>query len=144
MQPVEYQETDINGIELIRPLSIQLNRHHHANARVFQDVYARWTFDDRKAYFTTIAQQGSLRIDLAFDPEQGRYAGYCVSSFSKERGEIESIYVDEAYRMHSIGTNLLTRALMWLNNNGSIQNRVSVAEGNEAAFPFYQKFGFYQ
>lgn len=144
MQPVEYQETDITGIERIRPLWVQLNRHHHANARAFRDIYAGWTFDDRKAYFTTVAQKGSLRIDLAFDPEHGRYAGYCISSLSKDRaGEIESIYVDETYRMLGIGTNLLTRALTWLNNNGSIRNRVSVADGNEAAFPFYRKFGFY-
>ena len=144
MQPVEYQETDIAGIERIRTLWIQLNRHHQANARAFQEVYARWTFDDRKAYFITVAEQGSLRIDLAFDPEQGRYAGYCVSSLSKDReGEIESIYVDETYRSLGIGTNLLTRALTWLNNRGSIRNRVSVADGNEDAFPFYRKFGFY-
>lgn len=144
MQPIEYRETDIAGIELIRPLWIQLNRHHQTNARAFQDVYARWTFDDRKAYFLTVAQQGSLRIDLAFDPEQGRYAGYCVSSLSKDLyGEIESIYVEEAYRSLGIGTNLLIRALAWLNNSGSIRYRVSVADGNEDAFPFYRKFGFY-
>lgn len=101
-------------------------------------------FDDRKAYSITVAEQGSLRIDLAFDPEQGRYAGYCVSSLSENlAGEIESIYVDETYRALGIGTNLLSRALTWLNNNGSIRNRVSVADGNEDTFPFYRKFGFY-
>ncbi|PKG33277.1 N-acetyltransferase [Methanoregula sp.] len=144
MPAIEYQETDLSGIELIRTLWTRLNTHHHANARVFQDVYAGMTFDDRKAYFSKIAMQGSLRIVLAFDPEQGIYAGYCVSSLSKDNeGEIESISVDETYRMQGIGTNLLTRALTWLNNNGSIRNRVSVADGNEAAFPFYRKFGFY-
>lgn len=144
MQPVAYRETDITGIELIRPLWIQLNRHHRANARVFKDVYARWTFDERKAYFVKVAERSLLHIDLAFDPEQEQYAGYCVSSLSEDRaGEIESIYVEETYRSLGIGTNLLSRALMWLNNNGSIRNRVSVADGNEATFPFYRKFGFY-
>jgi len=144
MQPVEYQETDITGIELIRPLWIQLNRHHHTNACAFRDIYARWTFDDRKAFFSKIALRGSLRIDLAFDPELGRYAGYCVSSLSEDRtGEIESIFVEKTYRSLGIGTTLLTRALTWLNNSNSIRNRVSVADGNEAAFPFYLKFGFY-
>ncbi len=144
MQPIEYRQTNIAGIELIRPLWIQLNRHHHTNARAFRDIYARWTFDDRKAYFVKISERGSLRIDLAFDPEPGLYAGYCVSSLSEDRaGEIESFYVEETYRSLGIGTNLMTRALAWLNNNGSIRNRVSVADGNEDAFPFYRKFGFY-
>ncbi|HEX3001699.1 MAG TPA: GNAT family N-acetyltransferase [Methanoregula sp.] len=142
--PIEYRKTDIADIELIRPLWIQLNRHHQANARVFRDVYARWTFDDRKEYFTKIAERGYLRIDLAFDPDPGVYAGYCISSLSEDHtGEIESIYVAEPYRSLGIGTNLLTRALTWLSNNGSIRNRVSVADGNENAFPFYRKFGFF-
>ncbi|MBN2735100.1 MAG: hypothetical protein JXQ82_09630 [Methanomicrobiaceae archaeon] len=38
---------------------------------------------------------------------------------------------------------LILRALSWLDKNGSVENRVPVANGNEAAFSFYQKFGFY-
>jgi len=92
MHPVEYRETDIAGIELIRPLWIQLNRHHHANARVFQEVYARWTFDECKVYFATVTERELLRIDLGYDPGRERYAGYCVSSLSEDRaGENESI-----------------------------------------------------
>jgi len=45
--------------------------------------------------------------------------------------------------MLGIGTNLLTRALTWLNNNGSVRNRVSVADSNKDAFRFYLKVGFY-
>lgn len=144
MTSIEYQTTDITGIELIRPLWIQLNEHHHANVGAFREVYRGWTFDDRKAYFEKAASQGSLRIDLAFDPGKVRYSGYCVSSRSGEMtGEIESIYVEVPYRLHGIGTALMTRALAWLDDNGPTRKRVSVAAGNEEILPFYRKFGFY-
>jgi ribosomal protein S18 acetylase RimI-like enzyme len=103
------------------------------------------TFEKRKAYFEQEASAGTLCIDLAFDVKnRDRYVGYCVSSLSKEKtGEIESIFVDDAYRSCGIGSTLVTRALVWLDENGSTRNRVSVSEGNESVWDFYKKFGFY-
>ena len=144
MPPIECRSTDIKEIELIRPLWVQLNDHHHAMARVFRNHYEQWTFEDRKAYFEKVAAAGSLKLDLAFDSQRDRCVGYCVCSLSKEKtGEIESIFVDDAYRSQGIGTALVTRALAWLDMNGSVKNRVPVADGNEVAWDFYKKFGFY-
>jgi len=141
---IEYHITDIHRIELIRTLWIQLNEHHRSHAGAFQDHYRQWTFDDRREYFLKIAAAGSLRSDLARDPRSGRYIGYCVTSFSKDReGEIESVFVEEAYRSQGVGATLVGKALAWLTENGAIRNRVSVADGNEEAFPFYRKFGFF-
>lgn len=141
---ITYISTDITGAELIRPLWDQLNEHHHAGARAFRDQYEHGTFDDRKEYFAKVAAAGLLRIDLAFDPVPDRYVGYCVSSLSQDKaGEIESVFVEDAYRSRGIGTALMTRALAWLNENRPARIRVSVADGNEVAIPFYQKFGFY-
>jgi len=144
MHPVEYRVTDINDIEYIRPLWIQLNEHHFTKARIFQNHYRQMTFNDRKAHFEKVAAAGSLRLDLAFDPQEGsRYVGYCVCSLSQEMsGEIESIFVEENYRSKGIGSALVSRTLAWLDENGSVRNRVSVADGNEAAWAFYKKFGF--
>jgi len=142
--PIEYLATDIREIELLRPLWIQLNEHHHAHARAFQGQYERMTFEDRKEYFGKVAATGSLRIDLARDPETGRHVGYCVSSLSEEKaGEIESIFIEAGYRSQGVGTTLMERALTWLDAGGSVRNRVSVGDGNEGAFIFYQKFGFF-
>lgn len=142
--PLQYETTGIAGIELVRPHWDQLNQHHHANARVFRDHYEQWTFDYRKAYFERIAAAGSLRIDLAADARSGRYIGYCIASLSPDKdGEIESVFVEEAYRSRGAGSALVTRALSWLAENGSTRIRVSVADGNEEAFPFYRKFGFH-
>ncbi|MDN7023644.1 GNAT family N-acetyltransferase [Methanoculleus sp. FWC-SCC1] len=143
MPAIEYQTTDITGIEVIRPLWNRICEHHRIRARTFRSFFERTTFDDRKAYFARCAEAGDLRVDLASDPAAGRCVGYCVTSLSAERiGEIESLYVDVAYRSQGIGTTLVRRALMWLEENGSVENRVSVADGNEEAFAFYRRFGF--
>jgi ribosomal protein S18 acetylase RimI-like enzyme len=96
-------------------------------------------------YFEHVAAARTLCIDLAFDLENSnRYVGYCVSSLSQEKtGEIESIFVDEIYRSCGIGSALVTRALVWLDENGSTRNRISVSEGNEPVWNFYKKFKFY-
>lgn len=142
--PVEYRTTDIAGIEVIRPLWNRICEHHRVRARMFRAFFETTTFDDRKAHFVRCAEAGDLRVDLACDPATGQCVAYCVTSLSAERtGELESLYVDEAYRSQGVGTALVRRALMWLDENGSVENRVSVADGNEEAFPFYRKFGFY-
>jgi diamine N-acetyltransferase len=143
MPSIEYRITDIEEIELVHPLWNQLNRHHHTRAGAFKSQYEQWTFDDRKAYFEKVAATGSLRIDLAFDSLKERYIGYCIGSLSPERtGEIESIFVEEAYRSQGIGSAFIDRVLAWFKENGSTRNRVSVGDGNEGAFLFYRKFGF--
>ncbi len=142
--PIEYHTTDITGLDVIRPLWNRICEHHRIRARTFRAFFEHTTFDDRKAYFVRCAAAGYLRVDLACDPAAGRSVGYCVTSLSADRtGEIESLYVDEAYRSQGIGTALVRRALAGLDENGSVENRVAVAEGNEEAFPFYRKFGFY-
>jgi GNAT superfamily N-acetyltransferase len=145
MPPIEYQVRDIRDIDIIRPLWIQLNEYMCTRATTFRDHFKQMTFDKRKAYFVKTAAAGCLRLDLAFDPQgQGRYIGYCVSSFSVEKtGEIESIFVEDSYRSGGIGSALMTKTLAWLDENGSVRNRVSASDGNEGVREFYKKFGFY-
>jgi GNAT superfamily N-acetyltransferase len=144
LPPIDFRVTDISDIELIRMLWLQLNEHHHGGARAFRSHYEKTTFDDRKAYFEKVAGNGTLRIDLAYDTKENRCIGYCVSSLSAEKtGEIESVFIEQAYRSKGIGTGLVARAIRWLDGNDSVRNRVSVADGNEKSFPFYRKFGFH-
>ena len=144
MNTVEYHTIDIGEIDTIRPLWAQLNQHHHSQANVFRDHYEGMTFEQRKAHFQKIAGQGIIRIELATAIPGKKAVGYCVSSLSAEKtGEIESIFVEEQFRGRGIGSELLTRALAWLGTEGSVRNRVSVGNGNEEAFGFYRKFGFF-
>jgi diamine N-acetyltransferase len=149
MASIEYRRTDIREIDCVRPLWFSLNEYMSTQTIHFQRHFEQMTFEKRKAYFEQVASAGMLCIDLAFDVrDRDRYVGYCVSSLSKEKtgditGEIESIFVNDAYRSCGIGSTLVTRALGWLDENGSARNRVSVSEGNEAVWNFYKKFRFY-
>ena len=143
-ESIRYTSAGIGKIDLIRPLWEQLNEHHHAGARAFREVYSTWTFDDRKEYFRKVAAAGPFRVDLAQDPAADRFVGYCVSSVSPEGyGEIESVFVEPAYRSRGVGTMLMNHALAWLETQNPSRIRVAVADGNEDAFPFYRKFKFF-
>lgn len=144
MHAVAYRTTGISEIDLIRPLWEQLNEYHHAKASHFRTYYERMTFKDRKLHFCHIHESGQLRLDLAADSATAEYVGYCVSSISAENaGEVESLFVDTAYRSAGIGTVLVTRGLAWMDSCNVVRKRVSVGCGNESAWAFYRKFGFY-
>jgi ribosomal protein S18 acetylase RimI-like enzyme len=144
MHAVLYRTTGYNEIEIIRPLWEQLNAYHHTKASRFRDHYEKMTFEDRRSHFCRLHESGHLRLDLAQDKKTGRYIGYCVSSLSADNsGEIESLFVDSEFRSAGIGTALVTRGLGWMDSLGAVRKRVSVGDGNESAWVFYRKFGFY-
>jgi len=144
MHAVSYRATGFSEIDLIRPLWEQLNEHHHDRASRFRSHYERIPFDARMSYFQKLHVEGQVRLDLAADAMTGKYIGYCVSSVSAENaGEMESLFVEVAYRSQGVGTTLVSRALAWMDSLGTVRNRVSVGAGNEAAWAFYRKFGFY-
>lgn len=135
MDRVEYITTNERDLEKIRHLWTQLNEHHHDRASHFRLHYEQITFDDRKKSFEMVTS--TLVTD--------RFVGYCVSSVSQEKnGEIESIFVESDYRSHHIGSDLISRALPWMDICSVRRKRVSVGDGNEEAWDFYRKFGFYR
>jgi ribosomal protein S18 acetylase RimI-like enzyme len=144
MGRVEYITADEHSLDKIRHLWEQLNEHHYERASHFQNHYEQMTFEDRKAYFTAITSTGTIHLDLARDSVTDRFVGYCVSSVSSDNnGEIESIFVEPDYRSNHIGSDLICRALDRMDASGVQRKRVSVGEGNEEAWEFYRKFGFY-
>jgi diamine N-acetyltransferase len=143
MNQVEYLLFDETALESVRPLWVQLNEYHLRKSRFFRYHYEEITYEDRKLYFQNLARAGKLHIELARDPEQDRFIGYCISSLSAEKyGEIESVFIEESYRGRKIGSTLIGNALAWMNASGVVRTRVSVADGNSPALDFYQKFGF--
>lgn len=144
MAPIQYRVTDVGEIALIRELWNELNAYHRERAGVFREYYNQTSFDNRKEYFEKLAANGLFRLILASDREDGLIIGYIVSSLSAEQtGEIESVFVTGRYRGMGVGSVLVTMALAWLDEHGSVRNRVSVADGNEEALDFYRKFDFY-
>ena len=142
-QKINYFHGDETLLDQIKPLWEALNEHHRQYSSDFKEHYCRMTFEKRKADLLKKAALGKMRIDLAADKAAGQNVGYCVSSLDSEKtGEIESIFVDAAYRRTGIGDSLMKNALSWIEQEGAVAKIVEVAAGNEKAFGFYGRYGF--
>lgn len=109
----------------------------------FKQHFAAMTWEKRRADLLEKAAKGIMHIDLAVDEATGQSVGYLVSSVNaKKMGEIESIFVSEAYRGLGVGDQLMTNALAWMDLNGSVDKTVEASVGNEQVFGFYGRYGF--
>lgn len=139
---IRYTETDEKEIDLIVPLWGKLRTHHQERSLYFKDDIGRMTWETRKAVLLEKAKTGAVRVELSRDKDT--LVGYCVSSISGEKqGEIESIYIEKEYRKSGIGDHFMKTALKWMNDRGVSRKVIGVAVGNEEAFGFYKKYGFY-
>ena len=144
MTTIIYRIDDEAMLDEIRELWEALNQHHGQVSEKFKSHYENFSFESRKRTLLLKAKNGRLRIEVAVDQESMKNVGYCVSriEFSGD-AEMESLYVEENYRGLGIGELLLRNAINWMDEMGAHTKTVSVAVGNEKAFGFYQRFGFY-
>jgi ribosomal protein S18 acetylase RimI-like enzyme len=143
MGTIDYERIDIQKIDLIKELWEALRDHHKNETDYFKQRFENLTFETRKKAILEKAENGKLIIDIV-KINAGKIIGYCVSSIDeKQNGEIDSILVDEQFRGMKIGEELVVRALNWFDENKVETRRIVVAQGNERAFKFYEKFGFY-
>lgn len=141
---IYYKQGDEKLLDDIKELWEALNEHHTKKSSHFKDFYHQFSFASRKASFVKQAHNASMRVVICFDEAVQLRAGYCISSVDSERvGEIESIFVLPDYRGLGIGEELMQKSLQWMDEMGAVKIVVSVAAGNEQAFGFYEKYGFY-
>lgn len=144
MNSISFISGDEALLDDVKELWEGLNEHHLANTKHFAGHYSNFTYQLRKDYFIKKAQKRALRVDIAIDKEGQERIGYCICSVDEEKiGEIESVYVLENYRTLGVGKELVKKALGWMDELGTVKKVVTVASGNENAFGFYEKFGFY-
>jgi ribosomal protein S18 acetylase RimI-like enzyme len=141
---IKYTYGDQELLDTVRPLWEELNLYHCSRSKHFKSHYKAMTFEKRK---TVILKKtvggGELRVDLAVDEVTGKAVGYIVSSLNVDKtGEIESVYVDAAYRRLGVGGTLMKNALAWMDQKGAVEKLVEVSVGNEVAWGFYGRFGF--
>ncbi|TCL74284.1 acetyltransferase (GNAT) family protein [Hydrogenispora ethanolica] len=126
-------------LDLLQPLWERLKEHHLARAPYpWEDMRGK-SWEDRKRELVRPNKQ--LKI-LAVQSGAG-LAGYCIATITDQAwGEIDSLYVAAELRGRAVGRQLMEAALGWLDAAGISAVTISVACGNEAALPFYEKFGF--
>lgn len=124
----------------IRPLWEELNRIHLADSTYFRDAYRAMDFDTRMA---PIVKLDPARVKLTVAELDGKDLGYCVSTVREDDGELESLYLDPSLRGQGTGEALVRLHVEWMKAHGCGRIRVSVAEGHESVFGFYEKMGFW-
>ncbi len=140
----DFSEGGAELLDAIGPLWKKLTLHHSGISTFFSEQFASGDFLARKQDLLTAAAAGKLLIVLSSLPPAGPHTGYCVATIDERgHGEIESLYVDDAFRGHGTGAGLVERVLAWFDRENAVSASVNVAVGNESAFGFYKQWGFY-
>jgi GNAT superfamily N-acetyltransferase len=131
------------GIELlprVETLWYELKEHHRKIDPSFPDMSTP-SFELR---LSGLKEKGKeLLVDCVLRKSNGLDIGYCFSIIDRnDVGEIESLYIQEAFRGQGIGKDLVMRALLWMDQKCVTARRVSVLSGNREAIRFYEHFGF--
>ncbi len=140
---IRYIETDEKELDLIKELWEKLKHSRQVRSRYFFQDCENVVFEDRKEQLIKKSGKGSLRVDLAVDSSNEQVIGYCVSSISNEKGEIDSIYVEEKLHSKGISDNLMKRALTWMDIKGVENREVKLSAGNDDAIQFYSHYNFH-
>lgn len=124
----------------IKPLWEKLNLQHREGARYFGEQYMTFTFEKRCEKFRSVPEE-DLRIAIV--QAEGVVAGYCIATIEKDTGEIDSLFIEQAYRGCGFGRTLVKDCILWFGQRTCERIVVTVADGNDAAFGFYEKCGFF-
>lgn len=144
MAKIEYINAGSDSLNMIEHLWLELNEHHRMYSDNFSSEFQRTTFKQRKQQLLEKSAGGDLRVDLAKDTDTGELVGYCVSTISSEnKGEIESIFVEEYCRRSGIGDSLMKYAMAWMREKSVKRIILGVSVGNEEAIKFYGRYGFF-
>lgn len=129
-------------LDRISPLWEEIKKYHVEKSLHFSKDLNSKSFAGRKKEL--ISKSKYLRVDIAHNLKKEIDIGYCITTIdNSNRGEIDSLFIEEAYRRKGIGKILTQEALSWLNDKGAVDNSIYVASGNEKVIEFYKSFGFY-
>jgi len=139
---VNYISGGHNLLGNIRPLWEGLNQHHGSVSPHFKNDFSAHRFDQRAGKLLTNNEGGELYIAIAL--AGGQPVGYIIATAQVGGvGKIESIFIMEGFRGQGIGNELMCMALVWLDSKQVLTKLIDIVVGNEAAFKFYARFGFY-
>ncbi len=140
---IKFIETNHLDLDLIQPLWEKLIEYHQRQKSDFEDHYENITFQKRKEVLLSKAREGKMFICLAEDEKSEILIGYSVTTISSGKiGELDSIYVEDKYRMQGIGHELIKRPLGWMDKKDVKIKKVAVVTGNQEAISFYERYGF--
>lgn len=138
---VSFKEGGGELIDSIREMWYQLTLNAAAHSPYFSQHFKGRRFEDRRRELLDKAERGRLWICLAAAGKDR--VGYCVSSVGGEGvGEIDSLFVTEAFRGRGVGDELVRRAVRWMGANHARTMIVNTVYGRETVLSFYSRYGF--
>jgi diamine N-acetyltransferase len=146
MDNIEFVVADQSKLAEVEVLWNKLRIHHLNQSVHFKERYASLSFQSRIMPLLEKCKNGRLRVEVAWDKKRLIPIGYCISSvvfLTLPEGEIESLNIDDKYRGRKIGSQLMTNALAWMDENEVRHRKIAVVAGNDETIPFYESFGFF-
>lgn len=145
--PVTYTDGGADLLPVVEPLWHELNAVHQSVSVHFAPIFAHRTFAQRTARLLGPDIAALYVVVARVAPDVP--VGYCMASVDRHAvdgqggGEFDSIYVQPAQRGQGVAHELMTRSLAWLRSCDAGPVRIRVVAGNERAFGFYARYGFY-
>ncbi len=121
----------------VKKLWEELNAHHSTQSSHFKDLFSRLSFEKR---MNNLIMRDRFVAYVAENNNEP--IGYCIATVNSGNGEIDSLFVNKAYRKKGLGKELVSLALHWLGEQNCETILVYIAEGNENVLDFYRRFGF--
>ena len=131
-------------LDNVKPCWEKLQAHHASVSKYFSRDIDEYAFTQRKEGLLKKVINGKLKVDIVKYLENGNIIGYCISTIDADNvGEIESIYIEDAFRGNHIGDALMKNALAWFDDHHVDVRRLCIVYGNDRVVEFYKKYGFY-
>jgi ribosomal protein S18 acetylase RimI-like enzyme len=138
---IEIKDIPKEKISRVRNIWEKLNKMHYEDSIYFEDHYESLTFEESIECIMKI-NDGDLKISVLVDGP--RFLGYCISSINAEKGEIDSIYIDEDLRDRGFGKTLMRQHISWMKDRGCTQIGLAVSFGHDSVLDFFHKMGLYE
>lgn len=136
----EIFDISYDEIEVIKELWERNRQYHENTSEYFKESYLSINFEERMRAFGVFDSE-TMKITVAKINDE--YIGYCISTITNGKGELDSLHVKEANRGKGIGKKLSTKHIEWMREKNCKVIGVTVSQENESTIQFYRKLGFY-
>ncbi len=127
-------------IEVIKELWEKNRKYHENISEYFKELCHSFNFEERMKPFSMYDSE-TMKITVARIGNE--YVGYCISTITNGKGELDSLHVNEIHRGKGIGKKLVSKHIQWMKENKCKAIGVTVSQENESTIQFYRKLGFY-